>query len=179
MNSNSFGKFIVCFISYCIFYFSYCCAFMISFFYNFLVSIFFELYGLINVIPAKWSLYGRPHAPQIRFIYYTSCRNIDFQNVAYYVRNLSEMSMQRPKSRITTWCFFGFEGSGRTKMLPGWGSQWINPDMKICYAKPLMMSVIMAFLSNPYFFNCSSSVTLIPSIHSETITLFLVNSSII
>jgi hypothetical protein len=53
MNSSYLGKLMVCFINSCIFSLSSCCAFIISFFYSFLVSIFFELYGLINVIPAK------------------------------------------------------------------------------------------------------------------------------
>lgn len=120
-----------------------------------------------------------PHFLQTSFILFVSRRNIDFQNYEYWLLNSLDKVMQSPWSRITIWKFLLFFGCGLTKTLPGCGSQCTNPVTNIWSAKARISLFIIYFLLYPNLFNSFSSVILIPSIHSETITLSRVNSSII
>lgn len=76
--------------------------------------------------------------------------------------------MHNPKSIKTTSYYLLFSDLGLTNILPGWGSQCTNPDMKIYSANALITVSIIYWGLNPNFFISSICVILTPSIHSET-----------
>lgn len=80
--------------------------------------------------------------------------------------------MHNPKSiKTTSYCLL-FSGLGLTNILPGWGSQWTNPEMNIYSANALITVSIIYWGLNPNFFISSICVIFTPSIHSETNILY-------
>lgn len=135
----------------------------------------FGSYGFKSWAVANVSLNYKPHSLQIYFSLSWSLTNKDFQKLAYWSLKVLRTGIHSPWSMMTIWCFFGCLGLGLTKIFPGWGSQWTKPVTKICSAKAVIIPSMIYFLLKPSLFISYYFVILIPSIHSVTRTLSLVN----